>query len=301
MNIVERGRAGKNRIKSKRTGTFFTFGYIMAGVGTLFLLPMVLAVFEVIVQLFKGTYEVNPVIAEFLLFFSLFGAIPIILSIIFIRKGFKLKKREGLLKDGLMTKMKVSSVEKSNTSVNGVYGYFVECTNTEHVKGFLKSYRSEVVFNNECECLEYGTPIAVYVDKIDPTFFYIDVDNAIFELRNKRTMDSEEVELGYLRKGLFHSVTSGVSRATRNLEYTGNCVYATIKSIEVDYETVSFGANPHWLVCDVVNGVEDTIYRYTSHKIYSDVLLDIKVGDKIAIYVNPDDPDDYYVNLNEIL
>ncbi len=301
MNIVERGRANKSRIKSKRTETFFKFGYIMVGVGTLFLLPMILAIFEMVVQLFKGTYKSDPETALFFLFCLFFGAIPVILGIIFLYKGFKLKKREGLLEDGLMTKMKVTSVEKSNSSVNGVQGYFVECSNTEHVKGFLKSYRSEVVYNDGCETLEYGTPIAVYVDKIDPTFFYIDVDNAIFELRNKRTMNSEEVELGYLRKGLFNSVTSGVSRETRNLEYIGNCVYATIKSIEVDYETVSFGANPHWLICDVVNEAENTIYRYTSHKIYSDVLAEIEIGDQIAIYINPDDPDDYYVNINEIL
>ncbi len=301
MNIVERGKPAKYRIKSKRTKTFFVFGFIMLGTGIIFLLPMILAVFEIVVDLIQGTHESDPSIIGFFGFFAFIGAIPAILGGVFLYKGFRLKKREGLLKDGLMTKMKVTSVKNSNSSVNGVPGFYVECSNTEHVKGFMKSYRSEVVYNYECESLEYGTPIDVYVDKIDPTFFYMDVENAIFEAKNKKSMNGEEAELGYLRKSFFCSVTTGVDRETRNLEYTGNCIYATIKFIKVDYDTVLFGANPHWIICDVVNEAEQTIYRYTSHRIYSDVLMEINVGDQIAVYVNPDDPDDYYVNVNEIL
>lgn len=300
MNIIERGRPAKYKIKSKRTKMFFVLGIFMLVTGIIFLTPIILAVFEIVVDLIQGTHESDPSIIMFFGIFAFLGAIPAIIGAVFLYKGFRLKKREGLLKDGLMTKMKVTSVENSNPSVNGVPGFYIECSNTEHVKGFLKSYRSEVVYNFECESLEYGTPIDVYVDKIDPTFFYMDVENAIFEAKNKKSMNGEEAELGYLRKGLLGSVSTGVDKDTRNLEYTGNCIYGIIKSIEVDYDTVSFGANPHWLICDVVNEAEQTIYRYTSHKIYSDVLAEVKIGDQIAIYVNPDDPDDYYVNVNEI-
>lgn len=301
MNIIERGKKNKYKIGSKRTKTFFGFGFFMVGMGIIFLTPMFLAVFEIVVDLINGSHESDPSMVIFFSFFAFMGAIPTILGGVFLHKGFRLKKREGLLKDGLMTKMKVTSVKNTNSRVNGVPGFFIECSNTEHVKGFMKSYRSEVVYNYECESLKYGTPIDVYVDKIDPTFFYMDVENAIFEAKNKNSTNGEEAELGYLRKGLFGSVTTGVSRETRNLEYTGICIYATIKFIKVDYDTVSFGANPHWLICDVVNEAEQTIYRYTSHRIYSQVLEEIRVGDQVAVYVNPDDPDDYYVNVNEII
>ena len=90
-------------------------------------------------------------------------------------------------------------------------------------------------------------------------------------------------------------------RRNSKLEHTGECIWATIKVIEVDYNTVINGNYAHWVVCEVINQAENTIYRYTSNKVYEDLFARMAPGNQVAVYVNYDDPDDYYVNLNEIM
>ena len=87
----------------------------------------------------------------------------------------------------------------------------------------------------------------------------------------------------------------------RNLIETGRCVWATIKSIEADYQSTTDGEHPFWVVCEEINEAEDTIYRYTSHKVYEDLTYRIKPGDHVAIYIDPKNPDRYYVNLDQIM
>ncbi len=90
-------------------------------------------------------------------------------------------------------------------------------------------------------------------------------------------------------------------KKNKGLEYTGQCIWATVKLIDVDYSTQIDGICPHWVICEVVSKEENTIYRYTSNKVYEDLYARIAPGDQVAVYVNYDDPDDYYVNLNEIM
>lgn len=106
---------------------------------------------------------------------------------------------------------------------------------------------------------------------------------------------------GSLMPLIFKFLKKMLKNRTHKLEHTGQLVWATVKEIEVDYSTTVNGMNPHWVVCEVVNEAENTIYRYTSRKVYEDLFYRIEPGNKVAVYVNYDDPDDYYVNLNEIM
>lgn len=92
-------------------------------------------------------------------------------------------------------------------------------------------------------------------------------------------------------------------KGNRNKELidTGRCVWATIKSIEADYHSTTNGEHPFWVVCEEINEAEDTIYRYTSHKVYEDLTYRIKPGDHVAIYIDPKNPDRYYVNLDQVM
>lgn len=107
--------------------------------------------------------------------------------------------------------------------------------------------------------------------------------------------------MGALFPLIFSAFVKMISHRKRKLEHTGECIWATIKVIEVDYNTTINGMNPHWVVCEVVNQAENTIYRYTSNKVYEDLFARMVPGNQVAVYVNYDDPDDYYVNLNEIM
>lgn len=87
----------------------------------------------------------------------------------------------------------------------------------------------------------------------------------------------------------------------RGLIETGRSVCATIRSIEANYNTQVNGKHPYWVICEEVNEIEGVIYRYTSHKVYEDLTRRIAPGDQVAVYINPNNPDQYYVNLDEIM
>lgn len=78
-----------------------------------------------------------------------------------------------------------------------------------------------------------------------------------------------------------------------------NCVPAIVSKI--DYIDHAYAKDEYWLVCDVINEANHTIYRYKSEKVKEDLFLKFKEGDRIAVYIHPEDPEDYYVDLSAIV
>ncbi len=77
----------------------------------------------------------------------------------------------------------------------------------------------------------------------------------------------------------------------------GNRVWATVKMI--DYIGHIHKEDEYWLWCDIVCESHQTIYRYKSEIVNEDLFLRFNDGDRVAVYLNPEDPEDYYVDLDE--
>lgn len=78
----------------------------------------------------------------------------------------------------------------------------------------------------------------------------------------------------------------------------GNRIQATIKMIDfIDYK---YAKDVFWVVCDYVNEEENIINRYISHRVKEDLFAKIEPGQQVTVYINPQNPDNYFVNLEEI-
>lgn len=77
-----------------------------------------------------------------------------------------------------------------------------------------------------------------------------------------------------------------------------NRIWATVKKVDfIDYK---YADDKFWVVCDIVKKENRAIYRYTSCKVKDDLLNKITPGQEIAVYFNPENPKEYYVNLEEL-
>lgn len=112
----------------------------------------------------------------------IFGLIPTGLAIVPIIKN---KKNIDILKNGIMTKLPISNIIFTNSYLNGIPGYKIEVVNPSRTKGFMHSYCSDVLYNFNIECLREGDLMPIYVDKIDPTKFYMDIENAALDAQNR--------------------------------------------------------------------------------------------------------------------
>jgi len=75
----------------------------------------------------------------------------------------------------------------------------------------------------------------------------------------------------------------------------GKRLEATIKLVDlIDYK---YAKDVFWVVCDCVDEEENIINRYISHRVKVDLFQKVQEGDCITVYVNPDNPDNYYVDL----
>lgn len=85
------------------------------------------------------------------------------------------------------------------------------------------------------------------------------------------------------------------------LKDIGECRYLPIKRIEVDYNILKNNEHPHWVICEEVNTLENTVYLYRSPRIYSEEVYNLKAGDKVAVYIHPKNPDKYFMDLNDVM
>lgn len=76
-----------------------------------------------------------------------------------------------------------------------------------------------------------------------------------------------------------------------------NCVMATVK--DIDFMDHTYANDEYWLVCDVINEADHTIHRYKSERVKEDLFLKFKEGDRIAVYIHPEEPEAYYVDVNQ--
>lgn len=77
-----------------------------------------------------------------------------------------------------------------------------------------------------------------------------------------------------------------------------NRIWATVK--DIDYIDYKYAKDVFWVVCDIVKEEEQAIYRYASYKVKKDLFGKIEPGQEIAIYFNPQNPKEYFVNINEV-
>lgn len=187
MRIVERG---KKRHKSTTGGYQFNLGTIVLLLfGATFVLTGIGMFVGAVVSLFQGDME-----AVFALLFSgifmlPFGLVPGGIAVYTIRKN---KKNNDILQNGYMTQLPISNIVFTNSYMNGVPGYKIEVANPNRKKGFMHSYRSETFYNYDIEWLKEGDLMPTYVDKTDPTNFYMDFDGAVFDA--KRKVNEEEMK-----------------------------------------------------------------------------------------------------------
>lgn len=144
-----------------------------------------------------------------------------------------------------------------------------------------------------------GDAVEAFYDPSNPTDIRIDYDI------DQHYNDLAGVAIFFIVVGFLPMIITLMPKLigdkNRGLMKTGNCVWATVKSIEADYHKTVNNEHPHWVVCEEVNEAEDTIYRYTSHKVYEYLFYRIQPGDRVAVYVDPTNPDKYYVNLDQIM
>lgn len=83
----------------------------------------------------------------------------------------------------------------------------------------------------------------------------------------------------------------------RKIVKKDNCIWATVKTINCISHILK--KDEYWIWCDIVCANNQTIYRYKSEIVNDNLFWRFKEGDRIAIYLNPEDPEDYYVDLGE--
>ncbi len=124
--------------------------------------------------------------------------------------------------------------------------------------------------------------------------------------------DSNGGYLVFLVFGLFFMATpltlfavprkKGIRQGGGNrLKRIGECRYLPVKRIEVDYNIVVKDEHPHWVICEEVNTLENTVYLYRSDRVFSEEVYNIKAGDKVAVYIHPKNPDKYFVDLHDVM
>lgn len=114
---------------------------------------------------------------------GLFAFIGLILSII----GFVIKPKQELKTTGICYNATVTDIiEQKNVTVNGQHPYCVDCLAHNHHTGQQMLFRSKSILDDSM--LHNLTTVPVYVDPKNPKKYYVDVDGAIEELKQKENI-----------------------------------------------------------------------------------------------------------------
>lgn len=185
MRIVERGpKRHKNTTAGHHIGLgtivllFFGATFIVTGIGLLI---------SGFVSLINGDIETFAALFFTSIFMLPFGLVPGAIAFGTIKKN---KENNDILKNGYYAKLPISNIIFTNSYLNEIPGYKIELINPNHKKGFLHTYRSETLYTEEVEWLKEGDLMPIYVHKIDPTKFYMDLEGAVFEKKRKENEEA---------------------------------------------------------------------------------------------------------------
>lgn len=187
MRIVERG---PKRHKNTTAGHHIGLGTIVLLLfGAVFVVSGVGMIVGGIVSLIDGDAEAFFALLFSGVFMTPFGLIPGAIAVATIKKN---KENNDILQKGYFAKLPISNIIFTNSYMDGIPGYKIEVINPNHKKGFMHTYRSETLYTEEVEWLKEGDLMPIYVHKIDPTKFYMDLEGAVFE--KKRKENEEELK-----------------------------------------------------------------------------------------------------------
>ena len=184
MRIVERGKK-RHQISSPKknismgTIVLLLFGAVFVVVG----IALVVGAFGL---LFQGDGEAFFALLFTGVFMMPFGLVPGLIAIHTIKKN---KMNCDVMANGIMTRLPIANIIFTNSYSNDVPGYRIEVMNPNHKKGFMHTYRSETIYSYDVEWLKEGDLMPIYVDKVDPTIFYMDLETAVFDAKYKDSME----------------------------------------------------------------------------------------------------------------
>lgn len=185
MRIVERG---KKRHKSTTSWQNVGLGTIVLLLfGVVFVVSGVGMIVGGIVSLIDGDAEAFFALLFSGVFMTPFGLIPGAIAVATIKKN---KENNDILQKGYYAKLPISNIIFTNSYMSEIPGYKIEVINPNHKKGFMHTYCSDTLYTEEIEWLKEGDLMPIYVHKIDPTKFYMDLEGAVFEKKRK---ENEEV------------------------------------------------------------------------------------------------------------
>ncbi len=181
MRIVERG---PKRHKNTTSGHQVGFGtVILLLFGAVFVVSGIGMIIGGMVSLIGGDAEAFFALLFSGVFMTPFGLVPGLIAFYSIKKN---KKNNDILQNGYMAKLPISSIVFTNSYMNEIEGYKIEVVNPTRKKGFMHRYCSDTIYNYDIEWLKEGDLMPIYVDKIDPTCFYMDFEGAVFDAKRKR-------------------------------------------------------------------------------------------------------------------
>jgi len=233
----------------------------------------------------------NKFTTGFFLIFSLIGVAALIYSFV-----LRAEEKEFFANcehvTGSITNFEVHETKDSDGNVKKEQWVYVsyEVNGTNYDDIYLCNYESG---------MHEGAPVEVYYNPSDPTDVksYYDVDSYYNDIAG--------VAIFFIVAGalpMIFTVVAGRGKyKNRGLLETGRYTLATVKSIEANYHKRVNGEHPYWIICEEENKLDGVTYTYTSHVVYEDLTRRITPGDQVAVYVNPENPELYYVNLDEIV
>lgn len=78
----------------------------------------------------------------------------------------------------------------------------------------------------------------------------------------------------------------------------GKKIYAEVTGSQIVYQVAVNGRHPNRLECRYTDEFTGDVFLYSSRNIFGDTYP--YVGQQVAVYVNPDDPADYYVDVDSL-
>lgn len=161
-------------IKTKEFLAERILGMIFTILGTVFL-AVALIVAVVVLPNVTGAEGENLFVIPVV--FGIVGAVFLLVGIGFlIFVGAKNKKKKELMQNGIKVFAEVTGgSEVLNVEVNGRHPWKLECRYTDPYNGGVYLYSSRSVFMDPY--LYMGQQVAVYVDRNDPSKYYVDIQS----------------------------------------------------------------------------------------------------------------------------
>ena len=223
---------------------------------------------------------------------KIMGFIPLIGGFIFLLVSLWLfVEGQNFKKNALTTTAVITDIQTASerdfvqvgtdTKTKKVYTVYVEYeAGGKKYSGMLDSYVTG---------MNVGESLTVYYDPVNPAVI-------------KSEYGTEPTILifgaaGFMLVGIIMIVISSVSgRKQRNVVNTGIMAVGVITDVYIDRNVSVNNCNPYKAECQVIDARTNEMYLYSSDS-YTNDIRHLK-GCKVPVYYNPDDPSEYYIDLD---